>query len=184
VIAQSKKYNSVQYSAPKLRLALEHLALARKGYNELKLRDGFAALEIARLNADEAYIGALKGTAQTEIDASARIIQAAGEVSDEEQMAPNELEGARALLATASYRNLTESFLLNRLIQPAKPAVWVIRRLKSTGLIVPVWRQWPPKKLRLRKTVKPPQLLIMVCQRAGRFMWFRIAPAVPRIVCD
>ncbi|HQO03078.1 MAG TPA: DUF4398 domain-containing protein, partial [Spirochaetota bacterium] len=58
-IAKAKQYHAEQHAPEKLRLAEENSRLAANSMNSLQLKEGFAAVEVAKVNADDAYIMSL-----------------------------------------------------------------------------------------------------------------------------
>lgn len=100
VIAQAESYGAAQYAPEKLALAQEYSATARTAYDAGELKKGFSAIEVAKLNADDAYFTALKATAAKKIEeAQAAINTAKG--SEAAKTSPNDIKAAEESLAQA-----------------------------------------------------------------------------------
>ncbi len=93
-LSEAKKYNADKYAPQNVKLAEENIGLASDSLNSLKLKKGFSAVEVAKINADEAYIKSLKGTSEAKIS-SAGLLLAKAEKSRGAKIAKDELEGAR-----------------------------------------------------------------------------------------
>ncbi len=102
-VKRSKEYGGEKHSPEKIKLAEEHVALAEEAYNSLELKKGFAAVEIAKLNADEAYSQSLDGTAKSEY-ANAEVMIDKAEKSEGAVVAKDELAAARESLKNAKAR--------------------------------------------------------------------------------
>ncbi|MGQ9843188.1 MAG: LysM peptidoglycan-binding domain-containing protein [Spirochaetota bacterium] len=110
VIEQAEGYGAAQYAPEKLALAQEYSATARAAYDAGQLKKGFSAIEVAKLNADDAYFTALKATAAKKIEeAQAAINTAKG--SEAAKTSPNDikaaeesLEQAKSLFTDAKYK--------------------------------------------------------------------------------
>ncbi|HPJ39877.1 MAG TPA: LysM peptidoglycan-binding domain-containing protein [Spirochaetota bacterium] len=109
-IAKAKQYNAEQHAPGKLRLAEENAQLAGNSLNSLKLKEGFAAVEIAKVNADDAYIMSLKGTSRVTIDEARTLVaQAEGSpgakvAATDLAMAKESLKSSESLLLESKYR--------------------------------------------------------------------------------
>lgn len=100
VIAQAESYGAAQYAPEKLAVAQEYSATARTAYDAGQLKEGFSAIEVAKLNADDAYFTALKATAAKKIEeAQAAINTAKG--SEAAKTSPNDIKAAEESLAQA-----------------------------------------------------------------------------------
>ena len=66
-LEEAENYGARKYAADKFKLGNENISIAEEAYRNQDLRKGFSALEIAKSNADEALIFALKGTAKDKI---------------------------------------------------------------------------------------------------------------------
>ncbi|HQP48422.1 MAG TPA: LysM peptidoglycan-binding domain-containing protein [Spirochaetota bacterium] len=109
-IAKAKQYHAEQHAPEKLRLAEENSRLATNSMNSLQLKEGFAAVEVAKVNADDAYIMSLKGTSRVTLD-EARTLVARAENSagasvaaTDLAMAKESLKSSEALLLESKYR--------------------------------------------------------------------------------
>jgi nucleoid-associated protein YgaU len=100
IIAQAESYNANQYAPEKLKLAKEQSQVARSAYDAEELKKGFSAIEVARLNADEAYFASLKATAAKKIDEAQGAIVAA-KATEQAKQSPNDIKAAEELLANA-----------------------------------------------------------------------------------
>lgn len=99
-LSEARKYGAETIVPAKLSLADENVVVAEQSLNELKLKKGFAAIELAKVNADEAYLESLKATAKMNIEDAEKVIKDAEE-SGAAEMADQELEGSKELLGTA-----------------------------------------------------------------------------------
>lgn len=99
-INEARQYNAEKFAPEKLTLAEENAALANESYNDLTLKKGFSAVEVAKINADEAYIMALEESAKEKL-AEAEV--AVGEAGNSEgaQIAQDEMAAAREALESA-----------------------------------------------------------------------------------
>lgn len=100
VIAQAEGYGAAQYAPEKLALAKEHSAIARTAYDAGELKKGFSAIEVAKLNADDAYFAALKATAAKKIEDAQSAIEAA-KGTEAAKTSPNDIKAAEESLAQA-----------------------------------------------------------------------------------
>lgn len=99
-IERAKALDGETTSADKLAVAKENLDLAQKGYDSLKLKEGFAALEVAKLNADEAYFASVMAFASARI-AKAEVAVADARKSTNVTFAEDDLAGSEEMLSTA-----------------------------------------------------------------------------------
>jgi LysM repeat protein len=93
-LSEAKKYNADKYAPQNVKLAEENIGLAGDSLNSLQLKKGFSAVEVAKINADEAYMKSLKGTSEAKLS-SAGLLLAKAEKSKGANIAKDELEGAR-----------------------------------------------------------------------------------------
>lgn len=100
VIAQAEGYGAAQYAPEKLALAKEHSAIARTAYDAGELKKGFSAIEVAKLNADDAYFTSLKATASKKIEEAQTAIEAV-KGSEAAKTSPNDIKAAEESLAQA-----------------------------------------------------------------------------------
>jgi len=100
VIAQAESYGAAQYAPEKLALAKEHSQIARSAYEAGELKKGFSAIEVAKLNADDAYFTSLKATAAKKIEEAQAAIDAA-KGSEAAKLSPNDIKAAEESLAQA-----------------------------------------------------------------------------------
>lgn len=100
VIAQAESYGAAQYAKEKLALAKEHSQIARTAYEAGELKKGFSAVEVAKLNADDAYFTSLKATAAKKIEEAQTVIEAA-KGSEAAKLSPNDIKAAEESLAQA-----------------------------------------------------------------------------------
>lgn len=100
VIAQAESYGAAQYAPEKLALAKEHSQIARSAYEAGELKKGFSAIEVAKLNADDAYFTSLKATAAKKIEEAQAAIDAA-KGSEAAKLSPNDIKAAEESLVQA-----------------------------------------------------------------------------------
>lgn len=93
-LSEAKKYNADRFAPQNVKLAEENVDLANDSLSSLKLKKGFSAVEVAKINADEALVKSLKGTSDEKLS-SAGLLLAKAEKSRGAQIAKDELEGAR-----------------------------------------------------------------------------------------
>ena len=132
-IDQAGRYNAEKYAFEKFSLAKENLKSAEDFYKDLKLKQGFASVEVAKINADEAYQGALEGSAQDSIQqadaylASAEKSEGAGLAKDELAASRESLDNARAMFGETRYKEsmdyASESMKLSRIVMDTKKPV-------------------------------------------------------------
>ncbi len=105
-LSEAKRYGADTYAASKVKLAEDNITDAQNSYSNLKLKEGFAAIEVAKVNADEAYLIALRETSKKKI-AEASALLAKAEKSQNVKYAKDELEGSREALqnAKSTYAN-------------------------------------------------------------------------------
>ena len=97
---EASRYNAQKHAFEKYSLAQENLKTAEAAATDLKLRQGFTAVEIAKINADEAYQAALEGSAQEKIqEADANL--ASAEKSEGASIAKDEIAAFRESLHNA-----------------------------------------------------------------------------------
>lgn len=99
-LVRAKKYDADRHSSEKYKLAEENVALAEQSYNDLKLKKGFAAIEVAKLNADEAYGKSLEGSAKAEY-ANAQVMVEKAKAAEGAEVAKDELAAAEESLANS-----------------------------------------------------------------------------------
>jgi len=109
-LAEAKEYDAKQFAPEKVRLAEENLVIATESYDGQALKKGFAAVEVAKINADEAYFEALKGSAHKELQeaeadvAKAKSSKGAKYATDELKGADESLVSARSLYEDARFK--------------------------------------------------------------------------------
>ena len=109
-IDEAKSYSAEKFAPEKLSLAEENVAEAEQSYNDLKLRKGFSAVEVAKINADEALIISLEQSSKEKIAEAETTIDEASqsegaEIAKDEMAAAREaLENARSLQDEARYK--------------------------------------------------------------------------------
>ena len=109
-LENSEKYSVEKYSAAKYRLAKENVTVSEKFYTDLKLKQGFSAVEVAKINADEAYLEALEGSARERAEKASAVIARAkksigtGAKAGELDGASEAHENAMSLLKESQYR--------------------------------------------------------------------------------
>jgi nucleoid-associated protein YgaU len=66
-IDRAKKYNAGTYAPENLKLAEDNVKIASDSLQALRLKQGFSAVEVAKMNADEALSKSMKGTSDAAI---------------------------------------------------------------------------------------------------------------------
>jgi nucleoid-associated protein YgaU len=114
VLSKAKSYEKSDTESAKISLAEENLRIAEESYNNLELKKGFAAIEVAKINADEAYIGSAGATAKEYVTKAetgygqAKDSQGASVAVDEMAAAKESLDNARAMLAESKFNESIE----------------------------------------------------------------------------
>ncbi len=114
-LAEAGRYNVARYAPEKAKAAEENNKIAAEGLEGLQLKKGFAAVEIAKVNADEAYLESIKGYARDGlVEAEALVEKAkksdgAGGAGEELEAAREALASAKAAYADAKYRECITS---------------------------------------------------------------------------
>jgi nucleoid-associated protein YgaU len=119
-ISRAEKIGAKETAPEKLKVARDSVAAAQTSYDSQKLKAGFAAIGVAKGNADEAYLAALKASA------AANIVKADAAIADAEKnpsisVAANELDGAKEMQKTA--RSQYDNGQYNESIQSSNEAV-------------------------------------------------------------
>ncbi len=99
-ITKARQYHAERYAPEKLNLAEENVRTANNSLANLKLKEGFAAVEVAKMNADDAYISGLQGTSRDSLT-SAREAVAQAEKSPGAAAAATDLGMAKESLRTS-----------------------------------------------------------------------------------
>ena len=94
---EAAKYNAANFAADKVETANENVKIAEESLESLQLKKGFAAVELAGVNADEAYLIALKETAGEKAEAAEKLY-AEAQNSEGAVIAKDELNGAKEAL--------------------------------------------------------------------------------------
>jgi nucleoid-associated protein YgaU len=99
-IARAEKFGAGKSAPEKIKTAKDKSAEAQTAYEAQKLKDGFAAVAVAKTNADEAYLEAVKTAA------AANIVKAETAIADAEKhpnakAASDEINGAKEMLKTS-----------------------------------------------------------------------------------
>lgn len=108
---EAEKYGAKKYAADKFNLANENIDVAEKAYDAQELKKGFSAVEVAKLNADEALLAALKNTAAERLAAAEKMVgqaeksKFASQKKAEMNAARESLENARSKLGDAKYKD-------------------------------------------------------------------------------
>ncbi len=109
-IEEAEQFGAEKYAPEKLNLANENADLAEKSYDAQELKKGFSAVEVAKLNADEALLAALKNTATDRLSAAQKAIamaeksKLAAANKDAMNAARESLADAKTKLADGKYR--------------------------------------------------------------------------------
>lgn len=109
-LEEAEQYGAKKYAPEKLNMANENVDIAEKSYDAQELKKGFSAVEVAKLNADEALLAALKNTAADRLSMAQKALAmaekskvAAGK-KDEMNAARESLADAKSKLADGKYR--------------------------------------------------------------------------------
>jgi nucleoid-associated protein YgaU len=97
---EARGYKADEFAPEKTKAATENIKIASEALGALELKKGFAALEAAKVNADEAYLESLKRFAE-ETMIAAELLVAKAEKSEGAALARDEIEGARESMAGA-----------------------------------------------------------------------------------
>jgi nucleoid-associated protein YgaU len=109
-LEEAEKYGAKKHAPDKLALANENVDIAGKAYDAQELKKGFSAVEIAKLNADEALLAALKNAAAEKLaSAEKAVAQAekskfAADKKVEMNAAREALENAKSRLSESKYK--------------------------------------------------------------------------------
>ncbi len=109
ILARVEKQDYKQYASQKYNIAKEKAGEALNYYNKDSLKSGFEALEIAKLNADEAYRLTMDGVASAKILQAEKAVNEAEEsngasLADEDMAAAKEaVENAKSMKKNGSY---------------------------------------------------------------------------------
>jgi len=113
-LQKAREYGADEYAPENVQVAEENLLIAEDAYADLKLKRGFAAVEVAKINADEAYVASIKEAAVEEMaQAKAAIEQAeranAGKPEPDELAAAKEAyKNAETMYEKGRYREAIE----------------------------------------------------------------------------
>lgn len=99
-LSEAKRYNAAEYAPDKVKSAEDNNKIAADSLASLQLKKGFGAVEVAKLNADEALLAGLRGSAQEEL-ASVEVLIDKAEKSPGAATAKDELLGAKEQLSSA-----------------------------------------------------------------------------------
>lgn len=97
---EARKYGGDKYAPEKFKLAEENIKTAENANTNMKLREGFSAVEVAKINADEALLAGLEATAKEKVSMAEASIEKA-EKSQGASGAKDELAAAKESLANA-----------------------------------------------------------------------------------
>jgi nucleoid-associated protein YgaU len=93
-LEKARSIGADKESPEKLELADTYVAEAEKAYEEDRLKDGFTAIETAKVNADEAFMTSMKKRSQEYLDKSEEVL-ARAEKSPVAKKSPDEMAAAR-----------------------------------------------------------------------------------------
>ena len=102
ILAKVVRHDYEPYARERFNIASGKLREAERCYNNEDLRDGFEAIEIARINADEAYAATMKGVAGKKLIEAEAALNQAKKVSGANQ---DDLDAADEALARARSAN-------------------------------------------------------------------------------
>lgn len=114
-LAEAGRYNVARYAPEKAKAAEENNKIAAESLEALQLKKGFSAVEIAKVNADEAYLESIRGYAQdglTEAEAlveKAKKSEGAAGAGEELEAVKEALANAKAAYADARYKECITS---------------------------------------------------------------------------
>ena len=100
IMEEANKYNSEKYATDKIPVISENISIAENSLESLKLKDGFTAIEIAKVNADEAFLESLKETTQENVS-NAEILLEQAQNSEGAEIAKTEMDAAKESLELA-----------------------------------------------------------------------------------
>jgi nucleoid-associated protein YgaU len=109
-LEEAEKYGAKKSAPDKVALANENVDAAEKAYDAQELKKGFSAVEIAKLNADEALLAALKNTAADKLASAEKTVgqaeksKFAADKKVEMNAARESLENAKSKLADSKYK--------------------------------------------------------------------------------
>jgi len=96
-IDRARNYNAEKHAGDNLRLAEENVKIANDSLGTLKLKQGFSAVEVAKMNADEALAKSMRGTSSDKIG-DAKVLLGQAEKSPGASSATTDLAMARESL--------------------------------------------------------------------------------------
>ncbi len=114
-LEDAEKYGARESAPENYKLAVENLTIAEESYGSLELKKGFSAIEIAKINADEAFITAIKKTAGDRMTVAEKAVSAAEKApvnqsrKDEIAAARESLENAKSSYGDMKYRESIEA---------------------------------------------------------------------------
>jgi len=99
-VDRARKYHADKHAPDNLRLAEENVKIANDSLGTLKLKQGFSAVEVAKMNADEALAKSMKGTSGDSIN-EAKNLLARAEASPGASLAKTDLAMAKESLKSS-----------------------------------------------------------------------------------
>ncbi len=99
-VDRARKYNAEKHAPDNLHLAEENVKIANDSLGTLKLKQGFSAVEVAKINADEALAKSMRGTSSDSID-EAKALMAKAEASPGASAAKTDLAMAKESLLSS-----------------------------------------------------------------------------------
>lgn len=109
-----QEFENTGAASGKISAANENLAIAEESYNNLQLKKGFSAIQVAKVNADEALLLASEGTAKEKIAGAEVLLEEASKSEgskialDELAAARESLNNAKVMLANSRYREVLD----------------------------------------------------------------------------
>lgn len=100
MIVEAKRYNAEEYFPDKYQTVIENARLAATSLDENKLKVGFSAVQVAKLNADELYLASLKKYTEDNITSAEMMLEEAGKAPGA-TIAVEEYNAAKEALANA-----------------------------------------------------------------------------------
>ncbi len=113
-LLKANEYENLSSASGKISIANENLKIAEESYNNSQLKKGFSAVQVAKINADEALVLAAEGTAKEKI-ANAEILfdqaiksEGSSVAIDELAASRESINNAKVMLSNSKYREAIE----------------------------------------------------------------------------
>ena len=99
-LEEAGKYNVAAYAPEKLKLAKENVTAAQLAYQNVELKKGFGAVEVAKLHAGEAYLIAIEESAKIKFSQAGVIVEKAERIRNA-KVAKDEIAAAKESYGSA-----------------------------------------------------------------------------------